>query len=144
MRLVASESLHVTLVVLGSVGESDVEAVCAAALPAARPLPPLAVTGAAWLPPRRPGVLVADLSLPDELVALHADLAQALSPWHEPEERAYRPHVTIGRARRGERLHPREVLEPPALEFSVPALVVYRSHMGPGGSTYEPLARAAV
>jgi 2'-5' RNA ligase len=144
VRLLPAESLHVTLVFLGGQEESHVEAISAAVVSAARPLPPLTVTGAAWLPPRRPGVLVADLSLPDELTALHRELVAALAPWHEPDTRPYRPHVTVGRVRRQQRISARDVLEPPALEFSAPELVLWRSLAEPGGSRYDPLASAPV
>ena len=144
VRPVAAESLHVTLVFLGSVDDTQTEAIAGAVVRAARPLPELAVTGAAWLPPRRPGVLVADLSLPDELVALHGSLVSALAPWHEPEARPFRPHVTVARVRRHERLREHDLVGPPELRFAARELVLWRSFAGPGGSRYEALASAPV
>lgn len=142
VRLVSTEALHVTLVFLGAQEASDVEELGERVTAAARPLDPLAVRGAAWLPPRRPGVLVADL-LEDgtRLADLQAGLAEALAPWREPEARAFYPHVTVARVRRGERLARPEVPEPPRLIFDPPALVLYRSLGGPG-ARYHPLARA--
>lgn len=139
----SAEALHVTLVFLGSQTEADVEDIAQAVVEQARPLDPLAVLRAAWLPPRRPGVLVCDL-IEDgsRLFDMHAGLVEALAPWHEPEERTFRPHVTVARVRRGERVAVREVAEPPRLIFDAAALVLYRSHTGPGGSRYEALARA--
>lgn len=145
LRLVAPESLHVTLVFLGWQAEDDVDAIAAAVTGAARPLGELSVRGAAWLPsPRRPGVLAADLAAPSELAELHADLVAALLPWHEPETRPLRAHVTVARVRRGARLRSRAVPAPPALRFAASALVLHRSHLGAGGSRYEPVARAAL
>jgi 2'-5' RNA ligase len=144
VRLVPSESLHVTLVFLGSVDDDAAPAVGAAVVSAARPVGELRVTGAAWLPPRRPGVLVADLAAEPSLSALHAAVVSALAPWHEPEPRPFRPHVTVARVRHHERIRARDVVGPPALSFAPAALVLYRSHMGPGGSTYEAIARAAL
>ncbi len=108
----------------------------------ARPLGPLAVDGALWLPPRRPGVLAVALRAEPALGELHADLLAGLERaiGFEPERRALRPHVTVARARGRERL--RAVAldpEPAALEFEAEALVLYRSHTGPDGSRYEPL-----
>lgn len=145
IRLVSPESLHVTLVFLGSQEESQADAIAEAVVAQARPLDPLAVLEAAWLPPRRPGVLVADLVEDGTRLAdLQAGLAAALAPWHEPEQRAFRPHVTVARVRRGERIAAREVAAPPRLIFNAVALVLYRSHTGREGARYEPLARAPV
>lgn len=145
VRLVPPENLHVTLVFLGACDEAEVDAIGAAVVSAARPLPPLAVRGAAWLPnARRPGVLVADLSGSDALSALHADLVTALRPWHEPETRPLRPHVTVARVRRGSRPRSPEVPEPPSLTFRAPELVLYRTRAGGAGARYEALASARV
>lgn len=142
VRLISTEALHVTLAFLGPQPDEDLEAIGRAVVGQARDLDPLAVTAAAWLPPRRPGVLVADLAEDGtELAGLQSDLAGALSPWCEPEERAFRPHVTVARVRRGERIAVRDVPAPPRLSFAATALVLYRSHPEPGGSRYEAMAR---
>lgn len=145
VRLVSTEALHVTLVFLGSQPEEQVAEIAEVVASEARALSPLGVAGAAWLPERRPGVLVADLVEDDSrLAGLQHDLAVALSPWREPEVRAFRPHVTVARVRRGERLARREVAAPPRLVLEAEAVVLYRSHPGPKGSRYEALARAAL
>lgn len=143
VRLVSTDALHVTLVFLGSQEVSEAEAIGGAVLDCARPLDPLAIQTAAWLPPRRPGVLVADL-IEDgsRLAGLQADLAGALSGWCEPEARPFRPHVTVARVRRGERISQPKVPGPPRLIFDAAALVLYRSHLGQGGARYEAVARA--
>jgi 2'-5' RNA ligase len=142
VRLVSTDALHVTLVFLGSVPAGDLEEIGRTVIGEARPLDPLAVGAAAWLPPRRPGVLVADLSEDgDRLALLQGQLALALAPWYEPEERPFRPHVTVARVRRGERIALRAVPAPPRLTFPATALVLYRSHAAPEGSRYEPVAR---
>ena len=143
LRVVPAENLHVTLVFLGRQDDADAAAIAAAVTGAARPLAPLSVTGAAWLPgARRPGVLVADLDAPDELAVVHAELLTGLAPWHEPERRPLRPHVTVARVRRGMRPRVADLPVPPTVSFSAAALVLYRSHTGPRGARYEPLARA--
>jgi RNA 2',3'-cyclic 3'-phosphodiesterase len=145
VRLVSTDALHVTLVFLGSQAEFELEDIGRAVIGEARPIGPLAVTDAAWLPPRTPRVLVADLiEEADRLARLQADLVEALSAWHEPEERAFRPHVTVARMRRGERVSLREVPAPPRLVFEAAALVLYRSYASRDGSIYEPVARIAL
>jgi 2'-5' RNA ligase len=139
IRLVPTAALHVTLAFLGEQDEADADAIARAVLAEARPLGELAVTEAAWLPPHRPGVLVADLAEDGErLAALHAALDRALAPWCEPEDRAYRPHVTVARIRRGERISARTVAAPPRLRFVPTAIGLYRSYPS---SRYEPIAR---
>lgn len=134
-----------TLVFLGTQEKRDVDDIADAVSGKARPLDPLGVAEAAWLPPRKPGVLVADLIEDGSLLAdMQADLVEALSPWHEPEERTFRPHVTVARVRRGQRIAAREVAAPPRLIFEPVAVVLYRSHTGRDGSRYEALARAPV
>jgi RNA 2',3'-cyclic 3'-phosphodiesterase len=147
IRLVPVASLHVTLVFLGAQPPGEVAAIADAVTATARPVDPLEITRAAWLPPRRPGVLVADLNelgRGTALAMLQADLVTALSPWHEPETRGFRPHVTVARVRRGERLASAERLaDPPTRAFATSALVLYRSHPGGGGGPrYEAVARA--
>ena len=144
MRRVPAENLHVTIAFLGSRPDDDTPALARVLAEVARPVGPLAVDGALWLPPRRPGVLSVALRAGPALGELHADLVAGLGRaiGFQPERRALRPHVTVARARGRERL--RAVAldhEPPALEFEADALVLYRSHTGAGGSRYEPLAR---
>jgi 2'-5' RNA ligase len=109
----------------------------------ARPVGKLAVGGALWLPPRRPGVLAAALAAGPALGELHAGLVSALADaiGFEPERRPLRPHVTVARARRDTRLRATALDPPPALTFEPEGLVLYRSHTGRGGARYEPLAR---
>jgi 2'-5' RNA ligase len=145
MRRVPADNLHVTLAFLGARTAADAEAVAGLLDGLARPLGELAVDGALWLPPRRPGVLAVALRAGPALAELHADLAGALADaiGFEPERRALRPHVTVARAPRDVRLRAAAPdPPPPALILEPEALVLYRSHTGPGGARYEPLARA--
>lgn len=61
-----------------------------------------------------------------------------------PERRAFRPHVTVGRCKRG--VDARRALDPWRDHVfgtaSVAALHVYESRLGPGGSTYVLHGRA--
>jgi len=145
-RRVPAANLHLTLAFLGSRGADDARSAGALLAEVVRPVGRLRTAGALWLPPRRPGVLAVALEGPPQLSALRADLADALADaiGHVPERRAFRPHVTVARTPRGDRaVRNRPMPAPPALEFAPGALVLYRSRIGPEGSSYEPLARAS-
>jgi 2'-5' RNA ligase len=79
---------------------------------------------------------------------LSGALDAGLRTWFEPERRPYTPHLTLAR------------IDPPAAlaqiapdvltvpfasrSFPVEALVLYRSHLGRGGATYEALHTATL
>jgi 2'-5' RNA ligase len=114
------------------------------ALAAATKVGELEPTAGAWLPDRRPRVLVVDLDDPEgHLLALHARVSEALAAeaGYEPEKRPFRAHVTVARVRRGERVRPVAMPDPPAAPFAPPALTLYRSRLQRAGAEYEPLAR---
>ena len=107
LRVVAPDGLHVTLAFLGHRPLDEVEA-AAAAVRAAAPAPRLRIRlelGAPlWLSPRRPHVLTVALHDVDgELARLQAAVATGLAAALDwvPERRAFRPHVTVARVRRG-------------------------------------------
>jgi RNA 2',3'-cyclic 3'-phosphodiesterase len=145
VRRVPAANLHLTLAFLGSRSAEDGSAVAALLPGVARDVGTLETAGALWLPPRRPGVLTVALAAGPALAALQADLVAALADaiGFEPERRAFRPHVTVGRVPRGTRIAAGS-LSPPALAFASPALTLYRSHTGGGGTRYEPLARRSL
>ena len=148
VRRVAAENLHVTLAFLGS-RDADAAGMVGELLPrVARPLGVQRTAGALWLPPRRPGVLTVALAAADALVALQGDVVAALERaiGFEPERRAFRPHVTVGRVPRGTRIDTRRELrvKAPELTFRAPALTLYRSQTGRGGARYEALERVGL
>jgi 2'-5' RNA ligase len=143
LRLVAPENLHVTLVFLGAQKEEGVEAIAGAMTAAAQPVEELSVAGAAWLPSGRPAVLVADLTAGERVLALQQAVVRALGPWRVPEERPFRPHVTVARVRRGRRPEI-AIAEPPRVSFPPAALVLYRSRPGGRAAVYEPVATVAL
>ncbi len=147
LRRVPLESLHVTLCFLGSRPEEEVEEIAAAALACAAPVPELRAAPPAWLPPRQPRVLAVDLEDVDGACGrLQACVSEALAALgaYEPERRAFRPHVTVARVRKGQRAR-RSLLEPPAIPpFPGHALTLFASRLSPGGARYEALARATL
>jgi RNA 2',3'-cyclic 3'-phosphodiesterase len=144
LRLVQSDSLHVTLCFLGSVAATEIDALAVACgLATGSPRPVLAVGQPAWLPPRRPGVLAVDLDdAGGALAGLQAKLSAVLADggWYEPERRPFRPHVTVARVRRGTRARPPELPPPAPLRFVGSSVALMRSRPGSGGARYERLA----
>jgi 2'-5' RNA ligase len=136
-------TFHVTLAFLGHRPEAEV-AVVAEVLAALEPREPpaLALGAGLLLPPRRARVLT--VALTDEsgaLARLQGEVSDGLAAAgvFTPEERPFRPHVTVGRVRPGARA-PRAVdAEPEPVAFRAGDVVLYRSHVRRGGATYEPL-----
>lgn len=145
LRALAADSLHLTLAFLGWRPASDAGHVGRVALAAAAEVGELGVGAATWLPPRRPRVLAVDLEDPaGRLGELQARVTGALAAeaGFEPESRPFRPHVSVARVRRGERVRADPPPDPPPARFSPPALTLYRSRLSRAGAEYEPLARA--
>jgi 2'-5' RNA ligase len=153
LRAVAAEALHVTLCFLGARDAGEAEAIGGAMVGAVgdERLDDLALADPLWLPRRAPRVLaVGLLDGSGALGRLQARVAGALTAggWFEPEARMFLPHVTVARVRsRGNERAARSLagatVPPlPPLAVDGTAVTLYRSHLGPAGARYEPLARA--
>jgi 2'-5' RNA ligase len=150
LRPVPPEALHVTLVFLGWQDESAAPRIAEAAfgaLPAGSP-PRLTPMGVRAVPPRNPRLFALDLE--DEggrTTTLQAAASAALeaSGWYRPEKRPFWPHLTLARAKRGER-RVRPILDgpPPPDPFDASVVTLYRSTLRPQGALYEPLARTVL
>jgi RNA 2',3'-cyclic 3'-phosphodiesterase len=152
VRLVAPESLHVTLCFMGTIDAAWVDGVGAAVGAACLGRGPLALSvgEAVALPARRPRVVAARIGGPGEreLAALQAALAARLAAggWYRPEVRPFLAHVTLARvrSRAQARLDGRVVADlvpAAAAPFTADTVTLFRSHTGPGGARYEPLVR---
>jgi len=92
----------------------------------------------------RPRILWAGIDADPVLIALGTALERsARSLGFEPETRLFRPHLTLARARRGERATlledmPIELAAPP---FSVTEVILFQSVLDPGGARYTALER---
>ena len=110
------------------------------------PSPALALGEPLWLAPRLPHVLTVELDdLDGALAALRADVVERLAGalgW-DPESRAFRPHVTVARVRRGARPR-RDLPDAPQARFAGQAVTLLRSHLGGGPARYEALERVAL
>jgi 2'-5' RNA ligase len=152
VKWVATENLHWTLQFLGDVEELEIPAVCNAVSTAIESLESfdLAARGAGAFPAAdRPRTLWLGAGAGAQaMVALHAAIQKKLDRLgYRGEHRRYVPHITLGRA--GRNAPPRSLVRELAglAEFDggsmlVDEVTVYASRLGPGGPTYEVLARA--
>jgi 2'-5' RNA ligase len=148
LRLVAPESLHVTLCFLGWRFVSEIDAIVAACAGVpSQPGPRLLVADAIWLPPRRPGVLAVKLDDVDgALGGVQRAFSDALESagFYTPEKRPFLPHVTVGRVRRGARIRAVDLPAPRRIGFDGASVALFRSRPMTGGSRYEALLEVAL
>ena len=146
IRWVRPEGLHLTLRFLGS-AEAErvlrvaerVAAAAAATAPATLPFGPLGL-----FPPRGgPRVLWVGLPLPASLLALQEACEQAArAEGFAAEERAFAPHLTMGRWRDRARRPSLPAADLGAVRLE--RVVLYRSQLQRGGSVYTPLRTLAL
>lgn len=143
------EQLHVTVRFIGAVDRPVAEDVAAALAAVHAPAPEVALAGVGRFDRRGSSeALWAALAPHDGLAALHRKVDQAIvRAGLAPERRAYLPHLTLARL-------PRATFVEPQVEtwlaahaglasapFVLPHLILYESHLGRDGATYEPIAR---
>jgi 2'-5' RNA ligase len=154
LRLLAPDTLHVTLRFLGERPVGEIEALgeaLAAACALAPPVGELALGAPLWLPPRRPRALAVELhdDAAGALRALHDALAVALAAVCELEPgaargRSFRPHVTVARLRPADAPRERGLPATPALSFVPRSVTLHRSWLTPTEAVYEGLATHAL
>jgi 2'-5' RNA ligase len=146
-RWVDLEKIHLTLLFLGETPADKVPALSAKLREAFAKHPPMAVrlSGGGTFPPKRPArVAWIGLEAPEELAAVQADAVAAAveAVGFEPEERPFRPHVTLARC---DPNWPRDAIEkftaafpgeigPP---FTVDRGVLMESKLSPKGARYS-------
>jgi len=152
------EQIHLTLAFLGNVPVEDVPALVEAVRAAVAPFGPAALRamGTGQFPPGgAPRVVWVGVDvLTGDLAGLQRAVAEAAGPFAEKhEDRAYHPHLTLGRVRFGRgrgggpgdvRSLGRAVAETAGQlgpEFDADEVVLFQSDLGPQGPTYTPLAR---
>ena len=148
IRWLRKENLHLTLKFLGNIAESQVEPITAALRHPLGLFSPCTISakGLGVFPDfRRPKILWVGLT-GDQLVQLAAEIESALMPLgFTPENRAFTPHLTIGRWREGSRPAKNLRQEIDSLndfEFgacAVRQIVLFQSVLKPEGATYSEL-----
>lgn len=147
LRVLAAESLHVTLMFLGERPVEEIGDLTEAIVAAAERGRPCEVETAApvWLPPRRPRALAIELhDATGALGELQSDVARLLCAVSGlPEPKRFRPHVTVARSGSGE-LPGAPLPATPSALLTADELILYRSRLDPAGARYEALASAAL
>ena len=148
VRWLAADTLHITLKFLGTVEETDLPSV-KGALSAARRIArfDLSIGGFGAFPSKsRPNIFWVGVEPAAELRELHRLVDVAYKELgFESEDRAYHPHITVGRAQKDARIRDRERMDRIAGAFEYKAVLpvqsveLMRSHTGRGGARYEVL-----
>lgn len=146
-RWVRKDNFHFTLVFLGETDESRLPDLQAALAPVFGPWSPfrLQLEESGSFPPRRPArVLWVGLKEGEAICQLQAQVWKALSSVLdlEAEWKPYHPHLTVARCPRA---WPRRAIDswrqavsgPVGESFRVSRGVLFSSHLGRGGATYE-------
>lgn len=148
VRWVPGENVHVTLKFLGNCHPGSVEDILEAMETASAHLPLcLDVGGVGAFPSQSSArvIWVGARDPSDSAAALFADLDGALRRLgFEREKRRYRPHVTIGRAKRSAVRLPEGISDRFAevLPLEVRDIALYESCLSSSGATYTILGRA--
>jgi RNA 2',3'-cyclic 3'-phosphodiesterase len=162
LRLLAPSSLHLTLLFLGPVLVSSIDAVAlslTAVCAEAAPLGQLSVGAPLWLPPRRPRALAVEVHDDPSggLSSLARALAAALAPFISqappaagagggrgvsPRALPFRPHITVARLHAGDAPADRTLPATPPSSFLPGSVSLLRSWLSASEARYETLAGA--
>jgi 2'-5' RNA ligase len=147
-RWARPETLHVTLRFLGDIEPARVPALGQALRAEAAGVAPFALElGALGAFPslRRPRAVFFHIGPEAPLAALAAAVERAVvAAGFSPETRPFRPHLTLGRARRGHSAPVTASVTPPGDSPVVDEIVLYRSQLARSGATHTPLDRIAI
>ncbi len=154
VRWVPAENVHLTLKFLGELSEERMDEVCGAVDRAVDAVGSfeMAVGGFGAFPtPRRPSVIWTGIELNPVLGALQERVETELGSIGFPrEDRRFKPHLTIGRAKKKARPPEFRGLEAALAElrfadtFQVSSVDVMKSQLLPTGAVYEVVHRAGL
>ena len=142
------DQLHLTVRFIGAVERPVAEDVAAALAQVVAPAPIVALHGVGRFSNRGGDALWVGVSPHGALAHLHRKVDQAcVRAGLEPERRAFLPHITLARLPRSAAGDPeiaRWIADHAGVSsapFTLGHLVLYESHLGRGGATYEAVAR---
>jgi 2'-5' RNA ligase len=148
LRWSKPENLHITTRFIGEWDQARLEEL-KSTLCLVRHAPfPIRVRGLGWFPnPHSPRIFWIGADGGEPLASLASATSQAVETLGiEPENRSFRPHLTLARIDRGRGEHKtvqREaasIPEPDLGEFTAAGFHLYLSRTAPGGSVYTKLA----
>jgi RNA 2',3'-cyclic 3'-phosphodiesterase len=145
VRWVRDEGLHITLKFFGEVTSDRVDAIEEMLQFATAGMPPIELVlsgGGAFPSSKRPRVLRLEVTAGPDLELLQDRLERGGERiGFPPEGRPFRPHITLGRVREGERVPPEAMrrLEalPAGLPFLADQIVLFESRQTPAGPSYS-------
>lgn len=145
VRWVRPEGMHVTLKFFGEVTSDRVEPIeelVRSATLGMRPMELATLDGGAFPTANRPRVLRLELAAPPELELLQDRLERGgAAIGFSPEGRPFRPHLTLGRVREGQRLPSGAVARLEAISHGSPFLAdrvtLFESALTPAGPDYR-------
>ncbi len=150
-RWVESDSLHITLKFLGEVPQPRLPAVAAALAEAAAGAAAFAValSGFGAFPSlARPSILWVGVQAGPDMAELHGRIEAAYAPLgFPPDERAFRPHITVARVRKDGRIRDRQAMDRMQAdfdyktEFRATSVDLMHSRLGASRPRYEVLER---
>jgi 2'-5' RNA ligase len=152
LRIVAPDALHITLVFLGYQAEKDVKAIAKAAFDKDFQAPAVElVAEPVGIPRGKRPRLIALGANSEDIVTLQGRVEERLAEggFHEPEKRAFWPHLTVARVRPeapGSRKPALITTQPHPLPehmfrfFRPTRLVLFKSHLRRSGAEYEAMA----
>lgn len=143
------DQLHLTLRFIGKVDRPMAEDIAAALGQVHAPAPTVRIAGVGTFDRRgRVDTLWAGVAPHDALAHLHRKVDQACGrAGLSPEPRAYLPHITLARlpgsAGRAPEIAGWRAVHAglSSAPFAMEHLVLYQSHLGHGGASYEPVMR---
>lgn len=149
VRWLDAESLHITMKFLGDV--ADAASLNDALDRAAASVPPfdLEIAGFGAFPsPSRPRIFWLGVQAPPQLLELQRNIEAELEKLgYAREDRPFSPHITMGRARNGQRVE-RAAMDRMTSQveyktvLAVRSVDLMRSHLGQSGARYELLHAA--
>ena len=143
VRWVDADSLHITLKFFGEVTEDQLPALRGALAAGVDGVAPfdISVGGFGAFPsPARPRIFKVDVERKPELMQLHKQLEETTAALgFESEQRAYAPHITVGRARRQMDRITADIDYKTVLRVESADLM--RSHLSPRGARYDVIDR---
>lgn len=144
IKWLKEDNLHFTLRFLGNISPSDIEPIYNAVMNQIQNIPPFTIelSRIITFPSSHPRIIGMGIELTQDLKTLLRALNKGLLEVGFPkEERAFLPHITLGRIRGHKKLvlHDENILLPKG--YPVSHITFFQSVLTPQGSVYTPLQK---